>query len=465
MKKCFQKNHPHPILDRNAHRRANMTKRSIAAAAIFAALCVAASARTPMTVSVFPFIATGETAKNGNAFHAKLVEEIKAQFAEGSRALPDLPPLPGPPDDPASARALVSAAPSPRTDFIVAGVEEMKNEGLSVTACLIATRKGEPVYRSSLFIPKGADQARSASIIAGRMRLFTERRLPVPAEDAGARPDTNGGRIVISWKTDPAQGPFAVFRSYSERGPFQIIADGITAGTYEDSSIVPGVEYHYGVTGTSDGIPGDTASPVKCHLPAPMPKGASMAQLEKAKTVSEAALSRRKKDPTVRAHIKFLEKHYMHPIKLSLALFMSKPYIDSGALVPLTGFDGFQADEEAREILLTRSDYSCCVMLKSGKLFSILEEAKSSGIPDFEGLTRTIIENAVAYAMPAGEREFTDDEGRVRHVPLFAAFGMSSEYFRNYRNWRSNTLMVGTSDSELKKKMKEAQENFNSKSR
>lgn len=442
-----------------------MTKRSIAAAAILAALCVAASARTSMTASVYPFITTGENPKNHSAFHAKLAGEITTQFAEGSRALPDLPSLPGPPDDPASVRALVSATPSPRTDFIVTGAVEMKNDGLSVTAFLIDTRKIQSLYGTSLFIPKGADQARSASIIAGRMRLFAEQRLPVPAEDAGASPDPNGGRIVISWKCNPAQGPFAVFRSHSERGPFQLIADGITTGTHEDSSIVPGVEYHYSVTGMSDGIPGDPASPVKCHLPAPMPKGASLAQLEKAKTVSEAALRRRKKDPTVRAHIKFLEKHYMHPIKLSLALFMSKPYIDSGALVPLTGFDGYQTDEEARAVLLTRSDYSCCVMLKSGKLFSILEEAKSSGIPDFDGLTRTIIENAVAYAMPAGEKELTDDEGRVRHVPLFAAFGMSSEYFRNYRGWRSNTLMVGTSDSELKKKMKEAQENFNSKSR
>jgi hypothetical protein len=79
----------------------------------------------------------------------------------------------------------------------------------------------------------------------------------------------------------------------------------------------------------------------------------------------------------------------------------------------------------------------------------------SDGIPEEEILPR-IINNGIAYCIRTGEVENTGPDGITRFIPTFVAVGFSTEYYKDYQNWKSNTVIFASSDKEIDKKIKEA---------
>ncbi|HOO72611.1 MAG TPA: hypothetical protein PK926_12685 [Spirochaetota bacterium] len=73
-------------------------------------------------------------------------------------------------------------------------------------------------------------------------------------------------------------------------------------------------------------------------------------------------------------------------------------------------------------------------------------------------LFRRIIDNSVVFALPLGKQiDVTLKTGESLSLPLYEGAGMASQYFRNSADWKKSTLIFGSSDKEIRRKMKEAQ--------
>jgi hypothetical protein len=73
-----------------------------------------------------------------------------------------------------------------------------------------------------------------------------------------------------------------------------------------------------------------------------------------------------------------------------------------------------------------------------------------------EDILPRIIHNGVAYCIRTGEVENTGPDGITRFIPTYVAAGFSTEYNKDYQNWKSNTIIFASSDKEIDKKIKEA---------
>jgi len=74
-----------------------------------------------------------------------------------------------------------------------------------------------------------------------------------------------------------------------------------------------------------------------------------------------------------------------------------------------------------------------------------------------QDLFTRLMNNALFYCIPRGDKPITRKDGTVIFIPYYEAIGMSTEYFKNYSNWRSNTIMLSTSDKKLQKEMEKAE--------
>jgi hypothetical protein len=67
-----------------------------------------------------------------------------------------------------------------------------------------------------------------------------------------------------------------------------------------------------------------------------------------------------------------------------------------------------------------------------------------------------LMQNALYYCVYDQDRPITQRDGTIRYLPAFQAIGMSTEYYRDSRNWKSNTIMISTSDEKLMSEMKKS---------
>ncbi len=74
-------------------------------------------------------------------------------------------------------------------------------------------------------------------------------------------------------------------------------------------------------------------------------------------------------------------------------------------------------------------------------------------------LKKRLIKNSILFTVPAGHVEYTSPAGETSLLPLFKAAGIATEYFKNFNSWRSNTLLLSTSDGKLKSRIKKAWKN------
>ncbi|PKL39131.1 MAG: hypothetical protein CVV44_09710 [Spirochaetae bacterium HGW-Spirochaetae-1] len=65
-----------------------------------------------------------------------------------------------------------------------------------------------------------------------------------------------------------------------------------------------------------------------------------------------------------------------------------------------------------------------------------------------------LIKNGIYFCIAEGDRPFVRQDGTVQHLPSFEVLGMTTEYFKDSEDWRSNTVMIGTSNTKLIEEMK-----------
>ncbi len=358
--------------------------------------------------------------------------------------------------DSAGMKEVIAEAGKQGSSYAVTGKISASDAGIAITAYLVPVSRWRSIYQTSLLVKDKEALARAAEIISGRLFVQRQGKSPRAIENMKAVPDNDAGKIALAWDAG-ADSRYAVYRSPFREGPFEFISE--SQGTaFDDTTAEPGMEYWYGAGPVIDGAYCDPSAPVKAHLTMKPAAGLSIAEMQKAKTVRDDQIRKQRGDKIVKAHLKFIEKYYMHPIKLSLVFMMSKSYINDGKLTALAGFTGYERNTETGDILLKRDDNAYAVIFQRSRFPVLMDEAEKANIEDREGLIDRLVKNSVAYCIYAGEKEMKDQANRTRFVPLFEAIGVSTEYFKNYQNWQGNTIMFGTGNGELKKKMQEVQQ-------
>jgi hypothetical protein len=84
---------------------------------------------------------------------------------------------------------------------------------------------------------------------------------PPPAPTLFTGTLESGNQVVLNW-TDPGATSYAILQSTNLAGPYSFIAEGVTATTYTDTTVVPGVGfYYYEVIGVNANGPSSNSSP------------------------------------------------------------------------------------------------------------------------------------------------------------------------------------------------------------
>lgn len=71
-----------------------------------------------------------------------------------------------------------------------------------------------------------------------------------------------------------------------------------------------------------------------------------------------------------------------------------------------------------------------------------------------DDLFTRLIKNGVFYCLYEKDVPITQPDGTLKYVPMFNAVAISTEYYKNNKNWRGTTIAITSSDKELVEKVK-----------
>ena len=266
-------------------------------------------------------------------------------------------------------------------------------------------------------------------------------------------------RVVLSW--EPAAGieRYGVYRSTMEKGDFEELAI-VTAPSYEDTTAEPGLQYWYRVDAMNGEVPLEPGTPAAGHRTAALPAGIDidLAARQKTRPAPRFETGEEKlRDGKYRA---LVQKYSKNPAELGIIYHVVRSYVKKGTLIALNGFGNYDLDYEKREITLYHKNYACMVHLKSSRLFRMFVEAQMEGLMNMvqRPFADILIDNMTAYCIYRDVRKITDADGRTRFVPCYDAVGVSTELYRDYREWKKNTLIFATGNKDLENKIKQFRE-------
>jgi hypothetical protein len=222
---------------------------------------------------------------------------------------------------------------------------------------------------------------------------------------------------------------------------------------YEDFSAKPGLLYYYKLTvnGKTD-ISANTSGYVK----PPSPAGISMDELAGMKTSERPAPPNSKIElEREDIHLALLRRYYDNYFMINIIYLVSRLYVNSGELIIYMDFNSWQYDSDTNILFLSRAG-ELSIKLYSEKFSRLVRSMEWSNTK--KDLLPKLIKNATAFCIRTGESEFRGSDGITRYVPHFEAAGISLEYFRNFKNWKGNTVVCGSDDPEISKKIREAGE-------
>ncbi|MCX7678299.1 MAG: hypothetical protein N2316_03690 [Spirochaetes bacterium] len=355
-------------------------------------------------------------------------------------------------------RAFEVAHDKKSTHVICGTVERSYGDGYLVKAVLLHLPKKQSVYATEYFIQSTDQLDDGARTIAGRCALFLHNKMCDKIEEVRIVTDDERGSISIQWNKKMGIEEYAIYRLPLETGPPIKIAEVKNTNEFFDIGAIRGIEYRYGVAPIIEGISCEALAHYSAHLRIPPPEGLKIDEEKKKKTVTDKQIAKELKNDIVKKHLEFLSNYYMHPVKLNLALYIGRSYIEKRQVIALSDFENYEIDREKKQIVLIGKNKNYIVGMAAAAFFAFLEKAEEKKIPEVTGLIDRLFKNAIAYVVPRGEKPIKDEYGHTVFLPYYEAIGLSTEYFKNYSKWESNTIMMSTSDEELKRKMKAAQQ-------
>ncbi|MCU0846905.1 MAG: hypothetical protein MUD12_03365 [Spirochaetes bacterium] len=258
--------------------------------------------------------------------------------------------------------------------------------------------------------------------------------------------------ITISWRSNDC-GNYTLYRSAFKNGPYEpLVNTGSTS--YTDTTAEQGIKYWYKVkpeTGHerySDMIDSGFRNP-------PAPKGLTHDEVIDARTKDRPLPPAREEDSQKEQyHLKFLSFFYENYFMCTFIYLVGRIYVYRGELIIYRDFENYHLDRNKVTIYLTKPNIMR-VKFTSKRLFRFIKTMDVLNIQEKNLLDR-LIRNGIVFCIRRGVCETVLPDKRIRIMPHFEAVGFSTEYFRDYKKWKSNTVMFGSSDKEMDRRIKEA---------
>jgi len=285
-------------------------------------------------------------------------------------------------------------------------------------------------------------------------------------------------RIVVEWEKKEGAS-YNVIRSQFKNSGFTPVAQ-VADSKFEDRDVEAGVKYWYKVIHPAEisseeemfitddeynSIPEPEITDISINKTddknsaRPAVSYSGYTSIKNFKGVTLNALMKQKKanlkNPSgaeeklkQKKNLDYIKQYYMNPVKLSLFMTMARPYFDKGDLNILTGCDTFEMKKDFNRIIFYDNNYRYIAVFESKKYIRILTESND------EDLAETLIKNSELFCIAGGKTFIVDKNGITRLVNSFDAVGLSTGYLKNDKEWRSRTIMLSTSRSDLKDKLK-----------
>jgi len=306
----------------------------------------------------------------------------------------------------------------------------------------------EFLYETDELVQSFNETGETGRILAGRVNLFLSGNLPYVYNL-----DTTRGnyydRVILSWNCSDNCDGYQVYRSAYQYGPYRKL-DEISKSKYTDNDVEPGIRYWYKIYATRVGIPAGVAQRYGYSAIRP-PEGEDIDDIIDVKDndipppSSPAEAMKRKK------HLNIIEDYYMNSIKLRFIMFVGKYYVRSGKVLIFNDLYPYQLDRKNLTMyVIDRDKYY--IKFYCQKLIKILRETEAAGIKRADLFDR-LIKNGMLFCIRTGTVRIKTEDGRTRYLPSYEALGMATEYFKNYKEWPSHTIMMSTSNEHLSNEM------------
>ncbi len=261
--------------------------------------------------------------------------------------------------------------------------------------------------------------------------------------------------VTLKWETNIPWKRFGIYRAYREHGPWKRIS---VTGTppYTDTSAEKGIKYWYRVVplmrkgaggqgedygyvdpGNPRGLQPDEVLDIRNRDRPPRPSDSE-------------------KMDDMKIHLMLMEHFYDSPFIISIIVLIGKPYAERGDMLVYRDFRSYYIDRK-NQILYLYKPGAMGVRIHSKRLFRFIRYNDILKIPQDELLGR-LIRNGIAFCVRHGVREEERKDGKIHLVPAFRAIGFSTEYWRDYRKWKSHTIVFGSDEKDLAEEMGRAYE-------
>ncbi len=260
-------------------------------------------------------------------------------------------------------------------------------------------------------------------------------------------------RVFISWHC-PVQNPqFTILRADTPGGRWKEI--GITRSlSFSDTSADEGLLYWYRVRGTS-GQNAFLSVPVKGYRKPASPKGLTLKDIFRERNKSRPVPANDEEKNREKRDSVLLKKYYESYFTMNLIYLIGRIYLNRGEIQAFRDFDSYSWDHPKKTLHLTKRN-CCYIKFHSDRFFRFVRDMDVYSIPRAELLPR-MIKNTIVFCIRRGEVETRLPNGRIKYIPYFEAGGLGTEYWRDFKGWKSYSLMFASSDPEMKKKINEAE--------
>ena len=151
----------------------------------------------------------------------------------------------------------------------------------------------------------------------------------------------------------------------------------------------------------------------------------------------------------------FLKQFYWNEIKLRLILNLAKPYTLKGKLKIIKTGSDYTIDKKKKSV--TVSAKNMVITFKSKSLFKLYSKYEKYNPDDLKQLMNIIMANSAVFCIYDGLKEIKNNDGTVSFVHQYRGAGLTGEYVKNRKDWKSHTLLFSTSDKEIKKEIQKVQ--------
>lgn len=277
---------------------------------------------------------------------------------------------------------------------------------------------------------------------------------PPPAvQDLAVSQGSSTERVDLEWKCSEPAASYVIHRSYYEKDGFEKIAETRSA-VFSDTTVDEAVKAWYRVSAVRKGVAGPPATGYGYRKPRD-PRSLTLDELTGNRNQPWPEPPGPEAREREKLHLQLYEKYYESYFMMTFIYLVGRIYVKSGDVLAYRDFKSYTWDPANRKVFFSKPGVMN-VRFHSKRFFRFVRDMYKLKIP-FDELLPRVIENAILFCVRSGEDEMRLRDGRIRYVPRYDCAGMGTEYVRDYRKWRSHSIMFATSDEELYKRIREAQ--------